>query len=283
MNKVTRNYGALAAAIGVVLISQSVYQMTDAGMEKVSEKKVEHFGDLAFAQAGGRPVLNAASLQAHSVGVAGQQDVIWNPLYDSISYPSAGQLLFSFYANPIGQGTSSDPGVGAIAKGLRDTNLTIGNQLTSGNEFYMIGSETIFSPGVSNANLPLKVLPAATDVPTTTGLFINDVWSVLSGGLKTLTVGTDRVYLRDGPMAMFPPATRLQGMVAASGNAATNTGVDITYAAASGELYTVVPIYIQSNQNWTLTVSYGALIPTPSTQIGRLVDRMRGYLIRQAT
>jgi hypothetical protein len=30
-------------------------------------------------------------------------------------------------------------------------------------------------------------------------------------------------------------------------------------------------------------VTFAALIPTPSLTIGRLVDRMRGYLIRQAT
>jgi hypothetical protein len=32
-----------------------------------------------------------------------------------------------------------------------------------------------------------------------------------------------------------------------------------------------------------MVVTFAALIPTPSAQIGRLVDRMRGYLIRQAT
>ncbi len=235
--------------------------------------------------AGGRPVLNASALAQHAVGVAGQQDVIWNPLYDSISYPSAGQLLFSFFSNPIGQGTSSTPGAGAVVKSLYDTNLQIGNQLTSGNEFYAIGSESLFFPGVSNAALPLKVQPGTTNAvatPTSVGQFINDVWSVGNGGVKKLTVGTDRIYIQDGPLNMFPPATRLAAVAAESIGSVT-TGCEVTYAAWSGELYTIVPIYIQSNQNWTLVVTFNTLIPTVSTQIGRLQERLRGYLVRQAT
>jgi hypothetical protein len=235
--------------------------------------------------AGGRPILTPTYLQNHTVGVAGQQDVIWNPLYDSISYPSAGQLLFSFYANPQGQGTSSTPGAGAVAKSIYDTNLQIGNQLTAGNEFYMIGSESLFFPGVSNAALPSTVLPGRVNLPTTVGYFVNDVFSVGVGGIKTLTVGTDRKYIQDGPLNLFPPATRLAMVAALAEVSATGTGagIEVTYAAWSGETYTVVPIYLQSNQNWTLTVQFAALIPTPSLQIGRLMDRMRGYLVRQAT
>lgn len=234
--------------------------------------------------AGGRPVLDAGYLAAHAVGT-GSKDVIWNPLYDAIAYPSAGQLLFSFYANPQGQGTSSTPGAGAVAKSVFDTNLTIGNQLTSGNEFYMIGSENMFMPGVSNGNLPLAPLPGRTNLPTTVGIFVNDIWSVGQGGVKVMTVGTDRKYIQDGPLNLFPPLTRLAGFSALAQVSATGTGagIEVSYAAWSGEPYTVVPIYIQSNQNFTMNVNFAALIPTPSLQIGRLIDRMRGYLIRQAT
>jgi hypothetical protein len=232
--------------------------------------------------AGGRPILTTAYLTSHTVGVAGQQDVIWNPLYDAIAYPSAGQLLFSFYANPQGQGTSSTPGAGAVAKSIYDTNLQIGNQLTAGNEFYMIGSESLYFPGVSNAALPLGVLPGRSNVPTTVGIFVNDIYSIGVGGTKILTVGTDRKYIQDGPLNMFPPATRL-AVAAAIANGATAAGMEIAYAAWSGEIYTITPIYFQSNQNWTMVVNFAALIPTPSLTIGRLMDRMRGYLIRQAT
>lgn len=281
------NWNKLRAAIGVVLAA-NVYQMTADGLELVSSKKTEHYGEVAQMSAGGRPILAPSYLQSHTVGVAGQQDVIWDPLYDSIAYPSAGSLSFSFYSNPIGQGTSSTPGAGAVAKTIYDTNLTIGNQLTSGNEFYMIGSENLFFPGVNNSVTPTTAFacePGRSNVATTVGIFVNDIYNVGNGGNKVMTVGTDRAYVTDGPLNMFPPATRLAvaAAVAGQGSSTTGTGLEVSYAAWSGEIYTTVPIYIQSNQNWTMVVSFAALIPTPSGTIGRLMDRMRGYLIRQAT
>jgi hypothetical protein len=288
MKSVNTVWSIFLALIGVNIKTRTVWQMHEHGMTKVDEDVFEYHGPMAFASAGGRPILTPSYLQAHTVGIAGQQDVIWNPLYDSISYPSAGQLLFSFFANQQGQGTSSSPGAGAVAKTIYDTNLQIGNQLTAGNEFYMIGSESLFYPGVSNGALPLGLLPGKVVTDATAGnigAFVNDIYSVGSGGVKTLTVGTDRKYIQDGPLSLFPPCTRLAvaAALAGQGSAATGTGIEISYAAWSGETYTLVPIYFQSNQNWTLTVAFAALIPTPSTAIGRLIDRMRGYLIRQAT
>ena len=279
------NWNKLREAIGIVVISAATFQMTADGYEKISETKSEYFGALSLANYGGRPVLQASQLQAHSVGT-GDTDVVWWPLYDSISYPSAGQGNFAFYSNPIGQGTSSCPGAGAVPKTIYDTNLQIGNQLTSGNEFFMIGSESNFSPGVSNAALPLAVLPGRANLPTTIGIFANDIWSVGQGGVKTFTVGTDRKYFQDGPLAVFPPSQRLAGFSALANETSTTgagAGSEVTYATWSGELYTMIPVYIQSNQNFTMAVTFNTIIPTPSAQVGRLVDRMRGYLIRQAT
>lgn len=276
------NWNKLREAIGIVVITAATFQMTPEGYEKIDETKSEYFGPVSLANYGGRPVLQASQLAAHSVGT-GDTDVVWWPLYDSIAYPSAGQGSFAFYSNPIGQGTSSAPGAGAVPKTIYDTNLQIGNQLTSGNEFFMIGSESNFSPGVSNAALPLTVLPGRSNVPTTVGIFANDIWSVGQGGVKTMTVGTDRKYFQDGPLAIFPPSQRLAGFAAIGATETAGVGLEVTYATWSGELYTMIPVYIQSNQNFTITVAFPTVIPTPSLQIGRLVDRMRGYLIRQAT
>jgi hypothetical protein len=270
-------------SLGVKIITHAVFDMVKSTWDKKEEQSFLFYGPMAYC--GGRPVLTPDYLNTHRVGVPGTKDVIWNPLYDFISYPSAGQLLFTFFANQIGQGTSSAPGAGAVAKSLFDTNLNINNQLTKGNEFYGIGSESLFYPGVSNAALPLALMPAKQNTvatATSIGQFINDVWSVGNGGLKVLTVGTDRRYIQDGPLAMFPPTTRLAA-VAAVANGDVTTAAEITYAAWSGEPYTVVPIYIETNQSFTVQVTFAALIPTVSTQIGRLGERFRGYLIRQAT
>jgi hypothetical protein len=276
---------ALLSAIGINVKTRTVWQMTDKGMEKIEEQSFDYHGPLALAGTGGRPVLSASALQAHSVGT-GDTDVVWWPLYDSVAYPSAGGTSFAFYANPIGQGTSSTPGAGAVAKTIFDTNLQVNNQLTSGNEFYMIGSESNLLPGVSNANLPLTVLPGRANTPTTIGVFSNDVWSVGQGGIKKFTVGTDRNYFQDGPLSIFPPSARMQGWSALANEGSTTgagAGSEVTYTTWGGEIYTMIPVYIQANQNFTMTVSFAAAIPTISGQIARLVDRMRGYLIRQAT
>lgn len=254
-----------------------------ATLKVESVESFEYRGPVAHA--GGRPVLTPDYLSTHRVGVPGTKDVIWNPLFDFLSYPSAGGVAFNFYSNQQGQGTSSTPGAGAVAKTQYDTNLTINNQLTKGNEFYAIGSETLFFPGVSNAALPLTVLPGRTNLPTTVGVFVNDIWSVGNGGLKVLTVGTDRKYINDGPLFMFPPVTRLAMQAALAEVSATGTGagIEISYASWSGEPYTLVPIYIEANQSFTMQVTFAAAIPTNSAQIARIGDRLRGYLIRQAT
>src|SRR6267142_5437669 len=101
---------------------------------------------------GGRPILSPDYLLAHRVGVPGQKDVIWAPLYDFAAFPSGGfpGNQVAFFANQQGQGISSAPGVGtANPKTQFDTNVQAPNQLTLGNEFYIIGSETLFYPGVS--------------------------------------------------------------------------------------------------------------------------------------
>lgn len=236
---------------------------------------------------GGRPILSPDYLLAHRVGIPGQKDVIWNPLYDFQAYPSGGFSgnQTTFFSNQQGQGISSAPGVGTnVSKTQFDTNLQAPNTLTLGNEFYAIGSETLFYPGVTNATAtPFGLLPGRSNVPTNIGLFVNDVWEVGNQGFKALKIGTDRYYIQDGPLMMFPPVTRLAVATAVSGNAATNTGGEVSYAAWSGEPYTVVPIYIQTNQLFTVFYYFPVQIALPSGQIGRLGERLRGYLIRQAT
>jgi len=232
----------------------------------------------------GRPILTPDYIASHTVGVPGQKDVIWSPLYDAAAYPSAGQAAFSFFTLPKGQGVSSAPGVGAVAKTILDTNMVTNNQLSLGNEFYAIGSETLFFPGVNNntsTTASFGVEPGISN--SAIGAFINDIYNVGNGGIKVLTVGTDRKYIEDGPLNLFPPATRLAGFAAIATGATATATPQTQYAVWSGEPYTLVPIYIQSTQQFQLTVTFGAAIPTPSTTIARMIERLRGYLIRQAT
>jgi hypothetical protein len=235
----------------------------------------------------GRPILTTQYIQSHTVGVPGTQDVIWGPLYDAQNYPSAGIIQLTFFSQPQGAGTSSAPGAGAVVKTIFDTNMITNNQLSLGNEFYAIGSETLFFPGVNNSTsttAAFGIEPGGfVAAATATGAFFNDVYNVGNGGIKVLTVGTDRKYIQDGPLNLFPPATRLAGVAALAFGDTSTSVAQIQYAVWSGEPYTLVPIYIQSTQQFTLVVTFAALIPTPSTQPARIIERFRGYLIRQAT
>lgn len=245
-------------------------------------------GPASASVGGGRPILSPDYLLAHRVGVPGTKDVIWAPLYDFIAYPSAGFAgnLATFFSNQQGQGLSSAPGVGTnVPKTSFDTNLQAPNQLTLGNEFYAIGSETLFYPGVTNVtNSPFAILPGRSiTAPTSIGLFTDDVWEVGMQGFKALKIGTDRYYIQDGPLCLFPPTSRMAASNSLAGISGTNIGGVIEYASWSGEPYTIVPCYIQTNQLFTVTISFPGLIALPSAQIGRLGERLRGYLIRQAT
>jgi len=238
----------------------------------------------------GRPIISRDMLTAHRVGVTGQSDIIWAPLYDFQAFPSAGSSALSFFTAGIGSGTSSAPKAGAVAKTRFDTNLNNPGQLTKGNEFYMVGSETLFFPGVNNdTTTPFGINPGRGSVAlANVGQFINDMWQVGNTGLKTLQIGTDRTYIQDGPLSMFPPVSRLALQAALSttndsDSTAASVVEEVSYASWGGEPYSIVPIYLESNQSFTLGITFAATIALPSTQIARIGERLRGYLIRQAT
>lgn len=224
----------------------------------------------------GRPIVSAEELQAHRVTVGNMPDVIWAPLYDFLQYATAGQLQLSFFAVPVGQGTTTAPGATGT-KTLADTNLTTAGQLTKGNEFFMVAQEILFYPGVN---------PGTNQSSTVVGNFINDLYAVSKAGVLTLKIGSDRNYIQDGPLGMFPACTGLSAVSALAGavtGIATTINLDeVTYARMAGETYTITPLYIESNQGFQETVNFPAVVALPSGAAGRIGSRLRGYLIRQA-
>lgn len=221
----------------------------------------------------GRPVLTQAQLQAY-VPQLSTQDIIWNPLYDSNTYSgSAGQLQLTYYALPQGQGTTTAPGATG-AKTIADTNLQSASQLTLGNAFYMTGQEILFYPGEN---------PEGNQAVAAVNNFLNDTYVFSKNGTLTLTVGSNRIYLQDGPLAMFPPATRIAMAAALAGWATTAfSGVEISYGVMAGEVYSIVPIYLQANLQFNETLTWQAAQALPSANNARVFLRMRGYLNRNA-
>jgi hypothetical protein len=238
--------------------------------------------------AGGRPILTQTDLQNHQVGTGGQ-DIIWAPLQDHNAWPSAGVgsggLLF--FSTQKGQGTSSAPGAGPVAKTIFDTNMVLGGQLGMGNDFYTIGVEMPVYPGVTNSTtLPFGLYPGiGSQASANTGFFVNDLWNILMQGYVVFAVGTDRNFVQDGPLVNFPPTVGLDIAAALSviGPVTTSLGNAIVYGRGAGEPYTIVPVYLKATQQFTFALTVAATIALPSGIAARIGARLRGYLIRQVT
>jgi hypothetical protein len=223
----------------------------------------------------GRPILTQSDLDQHRTALA-TQDIIYAPLYDSANYASAGQNQIVMFTSPLGQGTTTAPSASG-SKTLADTNMTAAGQLTKGNEFFMIGQELMLFPGQA----PESAGGAAA--PSVINGFLNDTYTIGKSGVLTLQIGSNRNYIQDGPLMIYPPAVRLAVQSAASvvGSSTSTQGtINVQYAAWTGEPYAITPVYIEATQGFQETLQWPALVTTNAT--ARLFSRLRGYLIRNA-
>jgi len=218
--------------------------------------------------------LSRRDLADHRVTVPGMQDAIYAPLYDSAVYAAAGQLQLNFFSLPIGQGTTSAPGA-AGAKTEADTNLTNAGLLPKGNRFYCTGFEFQFYPGNNPG------FGATADAQL--GRNWNDVYAVAKSGWARFRI-QNRDYVLDGPLINFPPVVRLAGVASVTSTltAGAATAGEIDYASFAGMPYNIVPVFIESNQAFSIQVNWPALVALPSTVAGRIFCRLRGRLVRDA-
>jgi hypothetical protein len=223
----------------------------------------------------GRPILTTSQLQNHLTQVGAISDVIWAPLYDANNYVgTTGHTQLNFFALPLGQGTTSAPGASGT-KTLADTNLNAAGQLTMGNDFYMTGQELVFFPGVSPGS--------SSEAVAVTGEFVNDTYTFSKSGVLTLQIGSNRQYIQDGPLGMFPPITRLAVASAISGGPTVTTTVnEVSYAAMSGQPYSITPVYITATLGFQEILTWPAAVALPSGVNARVFSRLDGYLIRNA-
>ncbi len=223
----------------------------------------------------GRQILTQQQLQAHVTQLA-TQDIIWAPLYDANTYVgTTGHTQLNFFSAPIGFPTTSAPNASGN-KTIADTNMNAAGQLTAGNDFFMVGQEIVFYPGE---------LPGTIEAATGVGNFINDTYAFSKSGTLTLSIGSNRQYIQDGPMGMFPPLTRLSVASALAGDAAGTgtTGLaEVTYAAMGGSPYNITPVYITATLGFQEVLTWPAAVPLPSGTNGRVFSRLDGWLIRNS-
>lgn len=223
----------------------------------------------------GRTVPQLAQFREYAVNMLGTSDVQWLPLYDWQLYAAAGQQQLTFFAQQIGQGTTSHPG-GAGAKSIADTNMTLSGQIPAPQKFMCVGIELGFWSGLNPGRGPAA--------QATVGQMWNDVMAVARGGSLTLTIG-QKVYAQDAPLGSFAQQTYLEGEVALAD--ATTAGANlldqVEYAAIRGAVYQIPPVVIPNGQNFNVTLAWPNVIALPSTNAtSRIGVRLLGWQARAA-
>ena len=207
-----------------------------------------------------------AQLEQYNVNVEGQPEVVYQPIYDFQVYPAAGFIEQVFFQVPEGQ----------AGKTFDDTNMSLIAALPVPINMAITDVQVWFFPAAApGTNI------AALGAP---GDNWNDVEAVLSAGNLQLEIGS-KEYLVDAPLMKFPPQGRLAGAAALSAaTTATTTTIDnqIDYATGAGRIYELVPLRLISQQNFTIRLRFSALVPTVSTNAGRIGVALGGFRYRLA-
>ena len=229
---------------------------------------------------------NLATLNQFRVSQPGQSEIVRQPLYDFQLYPTAGQAQLSFFQNPVGQGITSAVGAPVgTAKSFADTNMRASGQLSAGMQVIMESIEVIFEPGSSaaastfvNAN-PAQF--AAANAATVLAALSDVNTFRVSGWLELFILS--KVYLWNAPMGAFPPMTRLEIDAAIATTSATAGEVTAATAHAAGRPFFVDPqITLDSNTNFSVSLNWPGLVPTPSGFNARVGVVLDGVVYRTA-
>lgn len=228
--------------------------------------------------------VTAADFGAGVVMNPNQSEIIRQGLYDYQVYATAGATSMSFFQVPIGQGNTS--AVGATAgtpKTLFDTNMQLGGQLANGAAYLIQSIEVVFAPGsVSTANTyTLAVIGDFTAVAADAVYgAVNDVNIFYQSGALELNI-FQKNYIRETPLALFPPKAWL-GVDSSQGNNSATTGSGIIQLAKSvGRPYYVEPfITLKPAVNFVVNLIWPAVVATPSGFNGRVGVRFDGCVMR---
>jgi hypothetical protein len=203
----------------------------------------------------GRPAPGLDALTQYRAYLADAKEVIWQPQYDFQAYAQAGQQTLSFFQVPNGQN----------GKTYADTNMDMAGQLPAGMNFLCTGIEIQFYPG------------GALEFTAANGV-LDDQYSVMKSGYLEFKL-LQKNYLREAPLAVFPPLTGLVGF-AATNLAAAGDGSLIAYARNSGPTYQITPIAIPSSQNFSVVLNWPTAIAV--SVAGRIGVRLLGYTYRNS-
>lgn len=229
---------------------------------------------------------NYPSLQQFARNIVTQQgkvEIIRQPLYDYILYPTAGSAApLLFFTTPMGGGISSSQGNAANAKGISDTNLQQAGLLPSPQAYWVEGIEVDVQPGSSAvANTYAVQVPAAFAVAAaaTVQAGTTDVNAILSGGVLDLRI-SNKSYYQDGPLYKFPPTKYFALDAAVATTSGTVGEVVKEKLRACGAPVMLDPgLGIAPMQSFGVSITYPTAIATP-TNNARIGVILTGWLFR---
>lgn len=210
----------------------------------------------------GRKPPSMQQLAKYNVNRANAIEVIWQPLYDFLVYPAAGQTApFTFFQRSVGTAGTT----------LSDTNMLSAGQVPRPQEFLVTGIQVVFIPAGDGAQGGLAVGLVQPNWV--------DVNAVAIEGNLVFSIGS-KAYLREFPTGKFPPTFTIAGEGPRSdANVAAAAGLGfVDFARSAGRYYSITPVKIPANQNFDVTINFPALVAVDAAaRIGVILD---GFLYR---
>lgn len=224
------------------------------------------------------------NLMQNRVTRPGQNEIVRQSFYDFQIYPTAGVTSLSFFQQPKGAGQASYQGATAgTTKGIWDTNMDVQGMIPAGKIFRVESIEVPFFPGsVSTANtfVPANVIAFAAVAAQTVQGLVQDVYNFYHSGALQFFI-LSKSYLDEAPLGRFPPKTHYQTNVAIATNSATTSELAAAGAYMVGRHYKLDPeITLTSVQNFSVNLTWGAAVATPSGFNGRVGVILDGILER---
>ena len=207
-------------------------------------------------------VPSLADLQAFDVNRRGEFEGIRQSTYSFLTYPDTGQVLFTFFQNPVGSGGTT----------LTTTNLRAAGQFPQPQSFLVESIEV---------HLYLNTAIGQTANAATATTFADNVYDVYKQGSVEFFIGSKN-YLEEAPVMVFPPKTKLKvdNALSIDSNAAINQ-ITSEFAAPVGRPYYLdPPVLLVPNQNFDVKIRYDTAVPIAVA--GRIGVKLDGILYRQS-
>ena len=188
-----------------------------------------------------------AELQAYGVNVANAASVIYQPLYDTMDYGSAGETSIMFFQRPSG----------SVTGGKEVTNMEVAGSLPT----------------------PKNMLVRAIELQVIGGTY-DDLVKLETRGHVKFTVGS-ATYLDEVGLAQFPTQNHIEADFAVANDTTAADIIELENSYYTGRLFKIEPIRLEPNMNFNLEISFESGVVAVSADL-KIRARLLGHQFRLA-